>query len=123
MAAAEDKAAASRGRWKGSTVNAGEIQTLIQARKMQEGILWREPGREIVPGPCEGERVVFVPHFERGFVLPASTFFRDFLDFHRLQPHHLAANFVMILAGFVTLCEGYLGCRPSLLLWKRLFNL
>jgi hypothetical protein len=40
-----------------------------------------------------------------------------------LQPHHLAANFMMILSGFVTLCEGYLGCRPSLPLWKRLFNL
>ena len=90
---------------------------------MPEGILWREPGREIVPDPREGERVVFIAHLKRGFGLPASTFFRDFLDFHRLQPHHLAANFMMILVGFVTLCEGYLRCRTSLLLWKRLFNL
>ena len=29
----------------------------------------------------------------------------------------------MILFGFVTLCEGYLGCRPSIGLWKRFFNL
>src|SRR3954468_1343225 len=29
----------------------------------------------------------------------------------------------MILSSFVTLCEGYLGCRPSLALWKRFFNL
>ena len=84
MAAAEDKAAASHGRWKGSTVNADEIQTLVQARKMSAGIQWREPGREIVPEPRAGERVVFVAHFERGFDLPISTFFRDFLDFHRL---------------------------------------
>ena len=123
MATAEDKAAASRGWWKASKTNAGEIQTLIQARKMPEGILWREPGRKVVPTPRKGERVVFVSHFEHGFGLPASTFFRDFLDFHRLQPHHLAANFMMILSGFVTLCEGYLGCHPSLPLWKRLFNL
>src|SRR3954463_12105017 len=90
---------------------------------MPEGILWREPRREVMLTPCQGERVVFVSHFERGFGLPASTFFHDFLDFHRLQPHHLAANFMMILSGFVTLCEGYLGCRPSLPLWKWLFNL
>src|SRR3954464_12352733 len=29
----------------------------------------------------------------------------------------------MILSGFVALCEGYLGCRPSLAPWKRFFNL
>src|SRR4051812_845423 len=109
MATADDKAS-SRGRWKGSTVNTGEIQTLIQARKMPEGILWREPGREVVPTPLHGERVFFISHFERGFGLPASTFFRDFLNFHRLQSRHLLANFIMVLFGFVALCEGYLGC-------------
>ena len=110
MAAAEEKSAASRGRWKGYMVNAGEIQTLIQARKMPAGIQWREPGVENMREPRVGERVVFVAHFERGFRLPVSTFFQEFLDFHKLQPHHLAANFVMIMSGFVTLCEGYLGC-------------
>src|SRR3954469_22446680 len=90
---------------------------------MPSGIQWREPGRETMPDPRAGERVVFVAHFERGFGLPISTFFPDFLDFHRLQPHHLAANFVMIMYGFVTLCEGYLGCLPSIGMWKRLFNL
>src|SRR4051812_16365939 len=29
----------------------------------------------------------------------------------------------MVLSGFVTLCEGFLGCRPSVGLWKRFFNL
>ena len=123
MAVAEDKATASHGRWKGSTVNAGEIQTLVQARKMPEGVLWREPDRETVPDPRAGERIVFVMHFERGFDLPIINFFQDFLDFHRLQPHHLTTNFVIIMSGFVTLCEGYLGCGPSIGLWKRLFNL
>ena len=81
------------------------------------------PGREITPEPQAGERVVFVAHFERGFGLPVSTFLCEFLDFHHLQPHHLAANAVMTLSGFVTMCEGYLGVRPSLGLWKRLFHL
>src|SRR4051812_9752573 len=30
---------------------------------------------------------------------------------------------MMVLSGFVTLCEGYLGCRPSVGLWKWFFNL
>ena len=90
---------------------------------MSAEVQWRVPGDEVVPEARAGERVVFLTHFERGFGLPASTFFRDFLNFHHLQPHHLAANFIMILSGFITLCEGYLGCRPSIALWKRFFNL
>src|SRR4051794_21144105 len=90
---------------------------------MPADILWRAPGREVVPDPRECERVVFVAHFERGFGLLVSKFFRDFLDFHRLQPHHLAANLIMMMSGFVTLCEGYLGIRSSIGLWKRLFNI
>src|SRR3954462_9134054 len=90
---------------------------------MPAGIEWRIPDDEQVPQARPGERVVFLAHFARGFGLPASTFFRTFLDFHHLQPHHLAANFIMILSSFVKLCEGYLGCRPSIALWKRFFNL
>jgi hypothetical protein len=33
-----------------------------------------------MPAPESGERIVFVSHFERGFGLPVSDFFRDFLD-------------------------------------------
>ena len=76
-----------------------------------------------MPEPHFSERVVFVTHFEHGLGLPVSTFFREFLDFHKLQPHHLAANFIMVMSGFVTLCEGYLGVRPSIGLWKRLSHI
>src|SRR3954465_3125520 len=115
--------AAARGCWKGSKTTASDIQTLVHARKLPAKVQWRAPDAEILPEALAGERVVFLTHFERGFGLPASTFFRDFLDFHQLQPHHLAANFIMILSGFVTLCEGYLGCRPSIGFWKRFLNL
>src|SRR3954468_16128793 len=119
MAPRRDTSQASRGCWKGSTVSVHSIQALIRARKMPAGIQWRAPGAEVVHCPRAGERVVFLSHFERGFGLPASTFLRDILDFHRLQPHHLAANFIMILSSFVTLCEGYLDCSPSIALFKR----
>ena len=123
MGPRRDTSNAARGCWKGSKATADDIQKLVHARKMPAEVLWRVPGAESVPEARAGEKVVFLTHFERGFGLPASTFFRDFLDFHHLQPHHLAANFIMIMSGFVTLCEGYLGCRPSIALWKRFFNL
>ena len=64
------------------------------------------------PDPEEGEVVVFNAHMERGFALPVSPFFAQFLRFFRLQPHHLGANCITQLACFVTLCEAYLGVWP-----------
>ncbi|KAK1649107.1 hypothetical protein QYE76_066912 [Lolium multiflorum] len=55
----------------------------------------------------QGERVVFISHFERGFGLPASPFFCAFLDFFGLQPHHLPANACVTLSCYVAFCEGY----------------
>ena len=75
-----------------------------------------------MPAPQPDECVVFTAHFARGFGLLASTFFRRFLDFYELQPHHLDANAVMLLSSFVYFCEGYLGVRPSVGLWARLFH-
>ena len=46
----------------------------------------RLPRNEQRPRPEEQERVVFLTHFERGFGLPASTFFRVFLELFGLQP-------------------------------------
>ena len=88
MAPRRDTFASSRGCWKGSKVTAGEIQTLVHAHKMPADVLWRAPGTEVVPDARAGERVVFLAHFEHGFGLPASTFFRDFLNFHWLQPRY-----------------------------------
>ena len=67
--------------------------------------------------------MVFLPHFKRGFGLPASGFFCDFMEFFGLQPHHLGAGAIVQLSGFVTVCEGYLGVEPSIDLWVRFFSL
>ena len=42
------------------------------------------PERKISPVPEEDERVIFRSHCLRGFGLPASGFFRSFLEFYRL---------------------------------------
>src|ERR1041385_3365588 len=109
------------GAWKGSNVKEMQIALLRRSRKIPADLDFRLPGDEIVPAPRAGERVVFLAHFQRGFGLPVSQFFRDFLDFYRMQPHHLGANAIMLLSTFVALCEGYLIVRPTIGLWCRLF--
>jgi hypothetical protein len=83
----------------------------------------RLPGGELAPQAEGTERVVFFSHFKRGFGLPVSDFLCSFLEFFGLQPHHLGANAVLQLSGFVTLCEGYLGVEPSIDLWACFFFL
>jgi hypothetical protein len=81
------------------------------------------PAGEAAPAPEPGEHVVFIAHFERGFGLPASDFFRDFLDTYGLQPHHIPANVVMILSAFAAFCEGYAGIEPFSQAWAKYFQL
>ena len=74
----------------------------------------RLPRGEQRPQPQGTERVVFLPHFERGFGLLASTFFHTFLEFFRLHPHHLDVGAIVQLSDVITLCKGYLGVEPTI---------
>ena len=109
----------------GSTVTADDITYLWSSqhlpRETDVGI--RLPHGEQGPQPEGQERVVFLTHFEHGFGLLASTFFRGFLEFFGLQPHHLGVGAIVQFSGFVTLCEGYLGVEPTIDLWARFFSL
>ena len=103
------------GDWDGSNVHADHIDFLRKTRRLRDRDHVRvclAPEREISPAPEEGERVVFRSHFLHGFSLPVSAFFRSWLEFYQLQPHHLTPNAVVLLSAFVTLCEGYLGVPP-----------
>ncbi|KAE8810807.1 hypothetical protein D1007_12422 [Hordeum vulgare] len=81
----------------------------------------RLPSSEASPAPVAGEVVVFAEHFYRGFGLPASSFFAEWLQFFGLQPHHLAPNAILHLAAFVVLCEGFVGIEPRVDLWCSMF--
>ena len=105
------------GVWDGSEVDNDHIEFLRRTRRLPGADLVRAhaaPEREVSPVPEEGERVVFRLHLMRGLGLPASGFFRSFLEFHGRQPHHLTPNTVVLLAGFATLCEGFLGVLPTI---------
>jgi hypothetical protein len=122
----EDNSAQLQGRsagWEGSEVTPADISWITTTRRVPEGVACRLPAGEAVPASEPGERVVFIAHFERGLGLPASDFFRDFLDTYGLQPHHILANAVMILSAFATFCEGYAGIEPFSQAWVKYFQL
>ncbi|KAK1699346.1 hypothetical protein QYE76_016043 [Lolium multiflorum] len=113
----------TRGAWMGSNVTEYEIDWLYRSRRIPEGVVCRIPGDEIEPDPKTGEHVVFLAHFERGFGLPASPFFREFLDFYKLQPHHLPGNAIFYLSCYATFMEAYIGIRPTRETFARFFCL
>ncbi|KAK1614286.1 hypothetical protein QYE76_019803 [Lolium multiflorum] len=108
-----DLDAYTRGAWMGSDVTQAEIDWLYRSRRIPEEVFCRIPGQELKPAPQPGEYVVFAAHFERGLGLPVLDFFRDFLDFYELQPHHLPGNSIFYLSSFTAFMEGYTGITPS----------
>ena len=112
-----------RGAWEGSIVTVDDIKKLRISRKIPMEVECRIPIGEFAPTPQEGEFVVFAAHFERGFALPASPFFRQMLDRLEIQPHHLPGNAITTIAGFVTCCEAYLSLLPSMEIWAKFFTL
>ena len=78
---------------------------------------------ESVPNPSQGERVCLVPYLIRGLGFPIHPFLRGLLEFYSLQLHNLTPASVLHIAGFVALCELFLGIKAHFTLWKRLFCL
>ncbi|KAK1603335.1 hypothetical protein QYE76_018348 [Lolium multiflorum] len=109
------------GSWKGSYMQDDDIAQLVRLRRIPAGVITRAPGAEMEPRPEPGERVVFGAHLDRGLGLPASNFFRRFLDHFGLQPHHLPANAMILLSCYVAFMEGYAGLWPDVEFWSRLF--
>ncbi|KAM0931645.1 hypothetical protein ACQ4PT_000199 [Festuca glaucescens] len=113
----------TRGAWKGSDVKQPEIDWLYKSRRLPAQVSCRIPRNEVEPAPEPRECVVFSAHFERGFGLPASDFFREFLDFYQLQPHHLPGNALFYLSCFVSFMEAYVGLLPTKEAFARFFCL
>ena len=71
------------GSWMGSNVTSEDITQLRATRRLprETDVGVRLPRDKQRPRPEGQERVVFLMHFEHGFGLPVSTFFRMFLEF------------------------------------------
>ncbi|KAE8786603.1 hypothetical protein D1007_39512 [Hordeum vulgare] len=123
MYRAASMAKGPRGTWEGIIVMEEHIDNLRHCRMLPpaELVAARVPAGEGSPAPQAGEMVVFLEHFFRGFGLLASDFYNSFLVHYGLQPHHLAANVMLQLAAYVSLCEAFLGIEPRLDLWRPFF--
>ena len=78
---------------------------------------------ESAPNPSKGERVCLVPYLIRGLRFPIHPFLRGLPEFYGLQLHNLTPASILHIAGFVALCELFLGVEAHFGLWKELFCL
>ena len=63
------------------------------------------------------------PLLNKRIRFPIHPFLWGLLEFYGLQLHNLTPASILHIAGFVALCELFLGCEAHFALWKRLFCL
>ena len=83
---------------------------------------WRVVAREVVPHPQPGEAVSFTNFHKHGFMVPVFDFLYVFLHEYGVQLQHLPPNAVSLLAGFIIMCEAFLGIGPNKDLFQRVFK-
>jgi hypothetical protein len=115
---------ARSGAWCGSNVTEANLNELRRYRHLPALDLVATrilPETEVVPVPQDGEHVVFLSHFERGFGLPASPFLREFLDHFSLRMQSLPVNNILFLSALVTGAEAYLGVPATWAMFEQFF--
>ena len=92
---------------------------------VQAGVATYNSGEqaERSPKPSLEERICLIPHLLRGVGFPIHPFLRGLLEFYDLQLHNLTPASILHIAGYVALCELFLGVEAHFALWKRLFCL
>ena len=83
--------------WMGSNVTNDDITQLRASRCLprETDVGVRLSRGEQRPRPEGQEHIILLTHFERVFGLPTSTFFRVFLEFFGLQPHHFGTGAII----------------------------
>jgi hypothetical protein len=102
------------------TLSSLEQEGLVASRAISR---WRVDTSATAPAPSKKDIVMLKSHIDRGFSFRPSYFLKSMLRHYRLQLHHIAPNSFIIVAGFVALCEGYLGIDPRGDLFRLYFNI
>ena len=92
---------------------------------VRDGIATYDRGEQAEgsPNPSLEERICFIPHLLRGIRFPIHPFLRGLLEFYGLQLHNFTPASILHIAGYVALCELFLGYETHFRLWKKLFCL
>ena len=83
---------------------------------------WRAPGREEFPQPRPSEVVSFLAFHEHGLGYPMYWFLCGLLNEWGLELQHLNPMGVLHIAGFITVCEAFLGMEPHVALFEQIFS-
>jgi hypothetical protein len=115
----------SGGSWDPCNLDEGTLSSLEQEGRIaaKEISRWRVDPGAAMPAPSDGEIMMLKSRIDRGFSFLPSYFLKGVLQHYRLQLHHIALNSFTIIAGFVALCEGYLGIYPQGDLFHLYFNI
>jgi hypothetical protein len=115
----------SGGNWDSCNINEEILSSLEQEGRIaaKEISRWRVDRGVAMPTLSDEEVVILKSHIDRGLSFPPSYFPKGVLRYYRLQLHHIAPNSFTALAGFVALCEGYLGISPRGDLFRLYFNI
>jgi hypothetical protein len=115
----------SGGDWDPCNMNEEILSSLEQEGRIaaKEISRWQVELGATMPAPSEEEVIILKSHIDRGLSLPPSYFLKGVLRHYRLQLHHIAPNSFTALAGFIALCEGYLGISPRGNLFRLYFNI
>ena len=108
----------SKGEWWPCRLTDTDMEDLQVEGYIKAELNWRFVPNEPVPNPQGNERVVTKAVLERGFSFPPSEFFIEVLEHFNVQPHNISPNSITALSSYVAVCEGYLGIRPRLDLFK-----
>jgi hypothetical protein len=87
-----------------------EVMEARLLRLVEKGLL---PPKEVARWRAAAGDVFPFDFHERGFMIPASDFFRGFLHEYGVQLQHLPPNAVLQLSGFIVIYEAFLGNEPN----------
>ncbi|KAM0906277.1 hypothetical protein ACQ4PT_016849 [Festuca glaucescens] len=107
--------------WGRSSFSAGDLRKLQKSGLLSAMTEVNIPGKEVVPRPKEGWRVIFLAFILCGLSVPAHEFLHGLLFVYGMQLHQLTPNSILHIACFITLCECFLGIHPHWGMWRRIF--
>jgi hypothetical protein len=110
--------------WPASEIMQEHLQNLVSLGYMTatERATCRVPVDHASPAPVGGYVVACSAFYERGFGAPPHRFLYLLLHFYGLELHHLTPSGNMHIAGFITLCETYMGIEPHFNVWNYFFR-
>jgi len=111
--------------WRPSNVDEEVLAAFAEKGLLSSKVVahWRAPTPgEAIPRPWADEVVSFLTFHERGLRYPMHWFLCGLLNEWGLELQHLNLTRVLHIAGFITICEVFLGIEPHVDLFWRIFT-